>query len=73
MGSTTFKIMYNTCSIASFLQKLLYIYLGFGELRIKASSLVELHDLRLNNSSIHLGIWWVKNKSFLYYGTSLVL
>ena len=42
--------------------------LGVDGLRIKAASLVELNRLRLNRSSIHLGVWWVKNKSFLYFG-----
>ena len=40
------------------------IHLGVDGLIIKAASLVELNGLRLNRSSIHLGGWWAKNKSF---------
>ena len=42
--------------------------LGVDGLIIKASSLVEHIGLRLNRISIHLGVWWVKNESFLYFG-----
>ena len=50
--------------------------LGVDGLIIKAASLVELNGLRLNRSwlnrsSIHLGGWWVKNKSFVYFGADL--
>ena len=48
--------------------KALYNF-GVDGLRIKASSLVELNGLRLNRSSNHLGVYWVKNKCFLYFGT----
>ena len=46
--------------------------LGVDGLIIKAASLVELNGLRLNRSSVHLGVWWAKNKSFLYFGAWLV-
>ena len=32
---------------------------------------MELNGLRINRSSIHLGVWWVKHNSFLYYGSWL--